>query len=158
MYKQKFKGETKMQKTYVEERRNDILYRTSLGILLAIILWAISNLLGIPHLTLTDGIITNLILVFCAEFSFEFKESKWKFKIRSSGKSYYLSGIFVVLYIIWPFVKLSSLLGKENKPIMAYIAAAIYLYGMLFKDWQMFDGIYHLAVLYILYKNRKTNK
>lgn len=147
-----------MQKTYVDERRDDILYRTGLGILFAIILWGISEILSIPHLTLTDGIVTNLILVFCAEFSFEFKESKWKFKIRSSGKSYYLSGVFVVLYIIWPFVKLSSLLGKENKPIMAYIATGMYVYGMLFREWQVFDGIYHLGVLYFLYKNRKTNK
>ncbi len=143
-----------MVKTYVEERRYDILDRISIAIFLALILWAVSNLLGIPHLGLFEGIITNLILGFCVEYSFEFKDSK--LKIRSNGKFYELDGILKL--ITWPFAKVLSILGMENKPIMGYIMVFVYAYGVIFHGWQIFDSVYHIWVMYYLYKNRKTNK
>lgn len=145
-----------MIRSYIDERRNDILDRVSISIFLALVLWLISTILGIPHLSLFSGILVNLMLVFVCEYSFEFKDSKWKLKIRSNGKFYDLDGI--LLFVTWPFAKLASLLGKENKPIMAYIVTAVYVYGMLFKGWQVFDGVYHIWVMYYLYKNRKENK
>lgn len=143
-----------MAKAYIEERRYDILDRISIAIFLAIVLWAISEFMGIPHLGLFEGIITNLILGFCVEYSFEFKDSK--LKIRSNGKFYELDGILLI--ITWPFAKLFSVFGMENKPIMGYIMVLVYVYGMLFRGWQVFDAIYHMWVMYYLYKNRKTNK
>ena len=115
-----------MVKTYVDERRYDILDRVSIAIFLA----------------------------FCVEYSFEFKNSE--LKVRSSGKFYDLDG--VLLIITWPFAKLFSILGMENKPVMGYIMVLVYLYGMIFHGWQIFDSIYHMWVMYYLYKNRKTNK
>lgn len=143
-----------MVKTYVDERRYDILDRVSIAIFLAFVLWAISTFFGIPHLSLFEGIITNLFLAFCVEYSFEFKNSE--LKVRSSGKFYDLDG--VLLIITWPFAKLFSILGMENKPVMGYIMVLVYLYGMIFHGWQIFDSIYHMWVMYYLYKNRKTNK
>ena len=145
-----------MMKSYVDERRNNVLDRISTAIFLALVLWLVSKLLGIPHLGLLNGTIVNLILGFACEYSFEIKYSKWILNIRSSGKFYELDGI--LLLIIWPFAKIASLLGMENKPIMAYIMTAMYAYAMIFEGWQVLDGVYHIWVMYYLYQNRKENK
>lgn len=138
----------------VNERKNDVGNRISIAITFAVALWAFSSLLGIKHLGLIEGIINNLVLVFVTEFSFEFHEKK--LMVRSNGEFYELDGVLKL--ITYPFALLFSAFGLRNQPIWAWLTACIYIYAMLFHNWQVFDSIVHLLIMYVLYKNRKENK
>ena len=141
-------------KYYVDERKNDVGNRVSIAITFAIGLWLFSWIIGIKHLGLIEGIINNLVLVFVTEFSFEFHEKK--LMVRSNGEFYELDGILKM--VTYPFACICSLFGLKNQPIWAWLTACVYIYAMLFHNWQVFDSCAHLVLMYILYRNRKKNK
>lgn len=143
-----------MINNYAEERKNTSIDRVALAILMAIILWGGSKLLSIEHLSLVKGIVVNIFLMLSVEFSFEFKDGV--LKVRSNGKFYDLDGF--LKFITWPFAKILALFGLKNQPIWGYLVGGLYIYFMIFKNFQIVDGVFHLITMYTLYKNRKENK
>ena len=134
---------------YMEQRKYDIFDRISAAIFFSI-LW---SLFGTGANGVFGEIFVNLLLVFCAEFSFEYYENK--LCIRSAGKRWVLDGWLRIL--IWPFAKPLSWLGVKNCPILAYLMTGFFIY-VIIRGAQVINTVVHIALLWYLYSMRKAEK
>lgn len=135
---------------YIDERKYDLSERMAVAVGFAVV-WSI---IGTGKMGIISELIICMLLVFCAEFSFEYYRGK--LHIRSAGQRWILTGI--VKLIVWPIMKpLDFFFGVKNFPAMAVLMTILYVYVWLV-GYQFLDQFVHVCLLWYLYHMRKVDK
>ncbi len=135
---------------YINERKYDVSERMSVAAIFAVV-WA---LFGTGKMGIISELIICMLLVFCAEFSFEYYRGK--LHIRSAGQRWLLTGF--VKWIVWPIMwPLDKLLKVRNFPALAVLMTGLYVYTWLV-GYQFLDLFVHVVLLWYLYYMRKVDR
>lgn len=136
--------------TYINERKYDLSERMAVAVIFAVI-WSI---IGTGPSGVFSEILMCMILVFSAEFSYEYYQGN--LHIRSAGQRWILTGI--VKWIIWPIMwPLDTFFKVRNFPAMAALMTGLYIMGWL-AGMDFLDQLVHVILLWYLYHMRKVNK
>lgn len=100
--------------------------------------------------------LSNLIILYVTEFSFEFVDSK--LKIRSNGK--YGEVPYPLAVIVWPIAAVLNIFGIKNQPVLAYavLIGLVAIPAIIFNKLLIFELVYDVCIAVCLYCNRKANK
>lgn len=150
----------KVQREYNKSRKLPLAYRfwiaIAIVILHQIVFAVINNFYSIHYLGWIKETLTTMLLLWAAEFSYEFTDSKWVHTRRSNGA--HLKMNLLHFLITWLPTKLLDLLGFKNQPTWIYIITGMYCYGVICHNWQLIDSIYHIALMVVFYQLRKMKK
>ena len=135
---------------YADERKYNLFERIAVSLIFAFV-WYI---VGTGNMSLFDEIVMAFIMVFCAEYSYEYYGGK--LHIRSAGKRWLLTGF--VKWLVWPIMwPLHTFFGVRNFPALAALLTAFYVYGWSI-GYQFLDQFVHVCLLWYLYHMRKVDK
>ena len=134
---------------YIDERKYNLYERIAVALIFAVVWYVV----GTDNMSLFDEIVMALIMVFCAELSYEYYNGK--LHIRSAGKRWLLTGF--VKWIVWPIMWPLHFVGVQNFPALAALLTALFVYGW-YIGYQFLDQFVHVCLLWYLYYMRKVDK